>query len=45
MTINNGKPGELARKLFDELTGIHYGRKEDTYNWLTYVIKLGAEVL
>ena len=45
MTINNGEPGELARKLFDELTGIHYGRKEDTYNWLTYVIKQGAEVL
>src|SRR5690554_3417888 len=45
MTINNGEPGDLAKKLFDELTGIHYGRKEDTYNWLTYVVKQGAEVL
>jgi branched-chain amino acid aminotransferase len=45
MTINNGEPGELALKLFDELTGIHYGRKEDPYNWLTYVVKQGAEVI
>lgn len=45
MTINNGEPGELAIKLYDELTGIHYARKEDTYNWLTYVIKQGIEVL
>jgi len=45
MTINNGEPGDLALKLFDEITGIQYGRKEDTYNWLTYVIKQGVEVL
>jgi len=45
MTFNNGQPGELAVKLFDEITSIQYGRKEDTYNWLTYVIKQGVEVL
>ncbi len=45
MTINNGEPGDLALKLFDEITGIQFGRKEDTYNWLTYIIKQGAEVL
>jgi branched-chain amino acid aminotransferase len=45
MTINNGEPGELAIKLFDEITGIQYGRKEDIYNWLTYVVKQGVEVL
>jgi branched-chain amino acid aminotransferase len=44
MTINNGNPGEVAVKLFDEITGIQYGRKEDVYNWLTYVVKQGVEV-
>ena len=37
MNFNNGKPGELDLKLFDELTSIHYGLKEDTHNWLTNV--------
>lgn len=45
MTINNGQPDELALKLFDEITSIQYGRKEDINNWLTYVVKQGAEVL
>lgn len=45
MTINNGAPGELALKLFDEITGIQSGKRDDTYNWLTYVIKQGVEVL
>jgi branched-chain amino acid aminotransferase len=44
MSINNGQPGEVAVKLFDEITGIHYGRKEDVYNWLTYVVKQGVEI-
>jgi len=37
MNFNDGKPGELDLKLFDELTSIHYGLKEDTHNWLTHV--------
>lgn len=39
MTINNGQPGELAVKLFDELTSLHYGLKPDTHNWLTHIEK------
>jgi len=34
MVLNNGKPGELDVKLFNEITSIHYGLKEDTHNWL-----------
>ena len=45
MTINNGQPDDLAIKLFDEISGIQYGRKEDTHNWLTYVVKQGVEIL
>src|SRR3989339_330022 len=44
MIINNGQPDDLAIKLFDEISGIQYGRKEDSNNWLTYVIKQGVEV-
>ena len=32
-TINNGKIGEVTQKLYDELTGIQWGEKEDKYNW------------
>ncbi len=35
MVINNGKPDEVAIKLFNELTGIHYGKIEDKRNWIT----------
>ena len=34
MVFNDGKPGELDLKLFNELTSIHYGLKEDTHSWL-----------
>ncbi|MBT8390293.1 MAG: branched-chain amino acid aminotransferase [Ignavibacteria bacterium] len=34
MTLNDGKAGELDIKLFDEITSIHYGLKEDTHNWI-----------
>jgi branched-chain amino acid aminotransferase len=44
MTINNGVPGELALKLYNEITSIQYGKKEDRYNWLKYVSKKGVEV-
>jgi len=30
--------GELGTKLYDELTGIQYGRIEDRHNWLTKVV-------
>lgn len=44
MTFNNGEAGELDLKLFDALTSIHYGEKEDTHNWLAHVEKKGVEV-
>ena len=34
MIFNDGKPGELDLKLFNELTSIHYGLKEDIHGWL-----------
>lgn len=45
MLINNGKPGELDLRLFEELTSIHYGIKPDTHNWLTYTEKKGIELV
>ncbi len=44
MTFNEGKAGELDTKLFEKLTAIHYGKTEDSYNWLIYVTKKGVEV-
>lgn len=32
--INGGKTGELAQRLFDELTGIQYGDWPDPYSWV-----------
>lgn len=31
--INNFKTGKLTRELYDELTGIQYGRLDDKYGW------------
>jgi branched-chain amino acid aminotransferase len=36
-TINNGKTGELAQKLFDELQAIQNGYQNDPYNWVVEV--------
>lgn len=33
VTVNDGKTGELTQRLYDELTDIQWGRKEDQYNW------------
>ena len=33
MIINNGEIGEIAQKLYDTLTGIQWGRIEDTFGW------------
>ena len=44
MTINGGKPGELAVKLFDEITSIQYGKKKDTHGWIYEVEKKEVEV-
>ncbi len=33
VTINDNKTGELTQKLYDTLTGIQWGKLEDTYGW------------
>lgn len=43
MSFNNGKPGELDLKLFNELISIHYGEKNDTHGWITKVEKKVVE--
>lgn len=37
MKINNGQIGNISQKLYDDLTGIQWGRKEDTYGWIETV--------
>lgn len=37
MIINSGQPGELASKLFKEITDIQYGKKEDRHNWISII--------
>jgi branched-chain amino acid aminotransferase len=44
MVINNGQPGELDIKLFNELTSIHRGKKDDIYNWIFKVEEKTIEV-
>ncbi|WP_078391020.1 branched-chain amino acid aminotransferase [Shouchella patagoniensis] len=33
MTVNDYKTGEIAKKLYDELTGIQTGKREDPFGW------------
>jgi branched-chain amino acid aminotransferase len=33
MTINDGKIGPIAQRLYDTLTGIQWGRSEDSFGW------------
>lgn len=35
--FSDEQAGELGTRLYKELTDIHYGRKEDTRGWLTYI--------
>ena len=32
--VNNGEIGEVAKKLYDTLTGMQWGKVEDKYNWI-----------
>ena len=36
-SVNNGEIGEVTQMLYDTLTGIQWGRIEDTYGWITPV--------
>jgi branched-chain amino acid aminotransferase len=44
LTFGTGEPGELALKLFKEITSIQYGEKEDPFGWLTFVEKVKENV-
>ena len=33
LTVNNGKMGEITKFLYDTITGIQHGTKEDKYGW------------
>ena len=33
-TVNGGKIGEVTQKLYDTLTGIQWGKLEDTFGWI-----------
>ncbi len=35
--FSDNDAGELSVKLYDELTGVQYGKIKDRYNWITYV--------
>ncbi len=35
--INQGQTGSLAKRLFDEITAIQYGDKEDEFGWIEIV--------
>ena len=37
MIINNGEIGEVAQKLYDTLTGIQWGKVEDSFGWTVKV--------
>lgn len=37
VTINNFEIGDLTQKLYDTLTGIQYGKLEDTFGWTVKV--------
>lgn len=37
LMVGDGKVGELAKRLYDTITGIQYGRLPDTHGWLREV--------
>ena len=37
MMINNGEIGEISQKLYDNLTGIQWGKQPDTLGWTVEV--------
>ena len=36
-TVNGGKIGEVTQKLYDTLTGIQWGKIEDTHGWIVKI--------
>ena len=37
--VNNNETGEVSKRLYDELTGIQYGTREDKFNWIQPVTR------
>jgi branched-chain amino acid aminotransferase len=37
LLVNGGQPGDAARRLFDAITGVQYGRAPDPHGWMTTV--------
>lgn len=37
MKMCEDQGGDFSKKLYDEITGIQYGRIEDKHNWLTFI--------
>lgn len=37
MKINNGEIGEISQRLYDEMTGIQWGKVEDKFGWIQEV--------
>ena len=37
MKLDENKPGKLTQKIYDELTGLQYGTREDTRGWIKHV--------
>ncbi|MBR1497738.1 MAG: branched-chain amino acid aminotransferase [Oscillospiraceae bacterium] len=37
-TINGGKIGPVTQKLYDELTGIQWGKRDDPFGWIVPVV-------
>ena len=35
IAVNDGKPGEVSKRLFDAITGIQSGREPDRHGWIT----------
>jgi branched-chain amino acid aminotransferase len=35
LVLNDNQPGPVARRVYEELTGIQYGRRPDPYGWTT----------
>ncbi len=38
-TVNNNEIGKVTQHLYDTLTGIQYGKVEDTFNWIAKIGK------
>ena len=38
LNINDGEIGPIARRLYDEITGIQYGEKPDRYGWIYKIL-------